>query len=80
MNHNPDSTCREVIDFVADYILSELDQETRIRFEYHLGFCSSCRAYLETYRQTMTLERCVKRGDTNFPQELVQSILAARRY
>lgn len=81
MNHNPSLTCREIIDFVADYIFSELDRETRKRFEHHMDACTSCREYLETYRQTMTLERCLKLGDKTepFPPELVQAILAARR-
>jgi len=77
-------TCRELADFIADYLSEALPGETRAHFERHLGACSNCVIYLEGYRET------VKLGQAAFddpdapvpetvPEELVKAILAARR-
>ena len=78
-------TCRELADFIADYLSEALPAETRAQFERHLGACSNCGIYLDGYRET------VKLGQSAFhdpdapvpdtvPEELVKAILAARRH
>ena len=77
-------TCRELADFIADYLSEALPGDTRTQFEHHLGDCSNCVMYLDGYRQA------VKLGQAAFddpdapvpdtvPEELVKAILAARR-
>ncbi|HWW61194.1 MAG TPA: zf-HC2 domain-containing protein [Thermoanaerobaculia bacterium] len=57
MTTRPILTCRQLIDLIGDHVAGELDDFARWDFERHLAGCSSCRAYLETYEETMTLAR-----------------------
>ncbi|PYQ61873.1 MAG: hypothetical protein DMF58_03315 [Acidobacteria bacterium] len=71
-------TCRELIDFIADYLVGELGESERSEFERHLILCPSCRAYLASYRQTLELladDAVIE----DVPEELVQAILKVRR-
>ena len=77
-------TCRELADFIADYLSNALPGDTRAQFEHHLGACSNCMVYLEGYRETVKLGQAAFDNpdapvpDT-VPEELVKAILAARR-
>ena len=76
-------TCREFADFMADYLSGELAPEIVARFEYHLGECPNCVAYLSNYRDTAGLGRdAFAADDAEVPGEvpggLVQAILASR--
>ena len=46
-------TCRELADFIADYLSEALPGDTRTQFEHHLGDCSNCVMYLDGYRQAI---------------------------
>ena len=80
MNDRPYITCRQLIDFIIDYVDGALDDTAKHDFERHLAVCPSCRAYLETYQQTMNLTRIAVTDEPlgDVPEELVQSILAKR--
>lgn len=52
-----EATCREVIDFLMDYLEGDLAPERRRAFDEHLAECPSCLAYLATYRATVALAR-----------------------
>lgn len=76
-------TCREVADFVAEYLNGELPERERGLFEEHLRLCPNCVEYLAVYRTTVTLGRhafddseAIERG---VPEGLVSAILSARR-
>jgi anti-sigma factor RsiW len=77
-------TCRELNDFISDYLSDDLAPGERSEFDKHLVKCQSCGRYLETYRLTI---RAAKAAFTNpnepvpyeAPAELVAAILAARR-
>ena len=77
-------TCRELADFIADYLSNALPRDTRSQFERHLGACSNCVVYLEGYREAVKLGQAAFDNpdapvpDT-VPEELVKAILAARR-
>jgi anti-sigma factor RsiW len=77
-------TCRELIEFLADYLSGELPAEVRRLFEEHLAECPACVAYLETYEATIRLGKDAfssvqELGCADAPEELVAAILAARR-
>jgi anti-sigma factor RsiW len=79
-----DLTCRELVEFLDDYIAHDLAGEALASFEKHLSDCPPCVAYLETYRQSIRMGRAVLEGpDAAVPQavpeELIQAILDARR-
>lgn len=78
-------SCRELVEFLADYVEGALPAEARNEFHRHLDDCPECIDYLNSYRQTVALGRDALTcpdddavpGDV--PEELVQAILAARR-
>jgi anti-sigma factor RsiW len=77
-------TCREVADFLADYVSGTLAADIRAQFDRHLSVCPNCRAYLATYRATIELGRRAfaipdAAAQTEVPAELVSAILNAVR-
>ncbi len=76
-------TCRELVDFLMDYEEGTLGAEERAVFERHLDACPGCLNYLETYRETVRMGRCLCDDPEapvpeDVPDELVRAILAAR--
>lgn len=76
-------TCREVGDFLMDYLNGELSEAQRAVFEEHLGDCSDCVAYLQSYEMTVKAARLTggaadDRSLDQVPEDLVRAILAAR--
>ena len=75
-------TCRECAEFLADYLAGDLASEVRATFERHLERCPNCVNYLDQYKATIRAGKAAfanEAGDqTDFPEELVRAILAAR--
>lgn len=75
-------TCRELIEFLMDYLDGNLTPDQRQAFEQHLAVCPDCVAYLENYRVTVALSRAACRDEAGqadqVPEKLLQAILAAR--
>lgn len=77
-------TCRELADFILDYLSGELPPEVEREFARHLDQCSNCVNYLRNYEDAVRAGRAAY-GDADedvpaeVPEELVQAILAARR-
>ena len=75
-------TCRDVIEFLADYFEGALAESECALFEAHLAQCRDCVAYLNTYRQTVLLGKQAFADESKagaVPVELVSAILAARK-
>ena len=76
-------TCRDVIEFLTEYVAGTVTAEERAVFEAHLALCPPCVAYLHTYRATVQLEKAALGGTEEatdpMPEELVTAILAARK-
>jgi anti-sigma factor RsiW len=77
-------TCRELVEFLMDYLDGLLSEPERLRFEEHLGECPDCVAYLATYQEAIRLgkEACTAGNDSippDVPEDLVRAVLAARR-
>ena len=77
-------TCRELADFMADYLSGELPEDARRRFDHHLSLCPNCVNYLESYRTTVELGRRAFEDDDRavppeVPEDLVKAVLSARR-
>jgi anti-sigma factor RsiW len=75
-------TCRELIEFLGQYLDAELPADERTVFDAHLSICPDCRNYLASYRETIRLGKraCAPADETSpdAPQELIAAILAAR--
>jgi anti-sigma factor RsiW len=76
--------CRELADFLMDYVSGELPEESRIHFELHITRCRNCHEYLVQYEITMKAGKiaCGENSDelpANVPEDLVKAVLAARK-
>jgi anti-sigma factor RsiW len=77
-------TCREFIEFLADYLDGQLSPATQAEFKFHLSGCPNCTLYLKSYEATIRLGKAVCSDldalpPADVPEELVQGILAAQR-
>lgn len=39
-------SCAQVVELVSDYVEGRMSFAERMRFQFHLGICSHCRAYV----------------------------------
>jgi anti-sigma factor RsiW len=78
-----ETCCREVADFLGEYVDGSLAAERRRIFERHLSICPACVDYLATYRASIEAARTACRPLAAvieaMPDRLIQAILAARR-
>ncbi len=72
-------TCRELSDFLADYVAGELPGEVSAAFNGHLARCPECHLFVEQYR--VTIHVCSEAYDDtippSLPEDLVHAILAS---
>jgi anti-sigma factor RsiW len=75
--------CRELAEFLSDYVNNELPEESRTHFEFHLSKCTNCHEYLVQYEVTIKAGRiaCDEMSDEmqEIPDDLVKAVLAARQ-
>lgn len=62
LSERPYITCRQLIDFIYDYLDGTLPTDEQHEFERHLAVCPSCVHYLNTYRQTMRISKQALQG------------------
>ena len=77
-------TCRELADFIADYLSRELPTPIRDAFDHHLTLCPNCRRYLASYEATIALGKAAFDDENaavpaDVPEQLVQAILDSRK-
>jgi len=79
-------TCKEMNDFLIDYVEGTLPEVQKSEFHRHLADCPSCVNYLDTYKKTIAAGKAAfadpkGRGKLPepVPEELVTAILAARK-
>ena len=74
--------CRELADFLMDYVSGELAPESRAHFEFHLSKCKNCHEYLIQYEVTIKAGKiaCGELSDEmgSIPDDLVKAVMAAR--
>ena len=76
-------TCREFVEFLADYLAGELSPASQAKFEFHLSDCPDCILYLKSYEVTIRLGKAVCSDldalvPADVPEELIQAILSVR--
>ena len=76
--------CKEVTDFLSEYLDGTLPLRQRLAFKLHLLLCRDCRGYLDSYTATIKLTRSLRQHEalqdiSPIPIGLVQAILAAHR-
>ncbi len=75
-----ESSCRELADFLDDYVDGTLPADQRAVFDRHMSVCPECVAYLESYRQTVAAARDSAAGGLpSIPERLRAAILDSQR-
>ncbi len=77
-----DITCRELVEFLDDYLAGGLGEAERSAFNAHLTACPSCVAFMKTYQASIRLGRAAMTGPdlpNDLPGELVRAILGASK-
>ncbi len=73
-------TCKEVNEFLTDYLDGTLPWRQRLSFNVHLMICEHCRVYLASYSATVRATESLGKVDEQpVPDELVRAIVTARR-
>jgi anti-sigma factor RsiW len=74
--------CRELAEFLYEYVSGALPAESRTHFEFHLSKCKNCHEYLVQYEVTIKAGKiaCDEMSDEMgaMPDELVKAVLASR--
>lgn len=75
-------TCRDVEEFMIDYVDGGMSLLTRLQFTMHVMICSDCRKYLKMYKDTIALgKRVFDRPDDDaagqVPDEILHAIMVA---
>lgn len=75
--------CREVSEFIEEYLSGELSADQRHVFEQHLAACPDCVAYVKSYEEAVKLGKAAfnhpdEEVPTEVPADLVRAILSAR--
>jgi anti-sigma factor RsiW len=76
-------TCRQLIEFLGEFLDGGLSERERVEFERHLSICASCVAYLQNYQASIALGKAAfecedEEVPPDVPADLVEAILAAR--
>jgi anti-sigma factor RsiW len=76
-------TCRELTEFLHDYVAGNLDAPTQQILDQHIAACGDCAVFLDSYRKTIRLGRAAfdepQAVVAKMPDDLVRAILKARR-
>lgn len=71
-------TCKQLADFLDDYLTGAMPAEQRARVDEHLAVCPDCRHYLDSYRQTIALGKSAfSEPDDPVPESVPDGLLAA---
>ena len=65
-------SCQQLIEYCLDYLEGDLPDDEQLRFRRHLGQCSDCVTFFETYRRTPELSREIL--STSIPQAVKDSV------
>ncbi len=72
-------TCREVSEFLMEYVGDTLEVDVHTIFETHVRGCHNCETFLIQYRETIAAGQlaCSDAGVADCPEDLVQAVMAA---
>jgi anti-sigma factor RsiW len=72
-------SCRELVEFLDDYVEERLPVERLAVFERHIAVCGDCREYIAGYRRAPGAARAAlcDEGLAPLPEDLVRAIVAA---
>ena len=71
--------CRDLSEFLQDYLAGELPQPVASEFAGHLDGCDNCTVFVEQYRLTIEAGRTLLIEDERceVPEDLITAIVAS---
>ena len=66
--------CRQIAELLGDYFDGSLPNHLRDLLEWHIDGCQPCVAFINTYRETITVTR--RLPDAPMPDELKKRLIA----
>lgn len=66
-------TCRELTQTITDYVERRMPLTRRLEFQFHLGICVMCRAYLRQVRATIRV--LGRLPDEPIPEDVAEEML-----
>jgi anti-sigma factor RsiW len=71
--------CRELSQFLMEYVADTLDRDVHVTFEAHVSGCHNCHTYLVQYRETIRAGQLACHDDdvADLPEDLVRAVLEA---
>lgn len=76
-------TCKELVEFLNDYLEGQLPDDVKQVFEGHMTDCPCCKHYIETYQDAIRMGKDACRSQEEkpprMPDDLVAAILLARK-
>jgi hypothetical protein len=67
--------CREISEFLREFVSDELPADVRTHFEGHVSACSNCMEFLKQYELTISASQKACDEPSEVPEELVNAIL-----
>ncbi len=77
-------SCKEVEEFLMDYLEGNLGFCTRVRFRLHILMCPDCPKYIQEYKNTVVLGKSMfdhldDESIENVPEEIIHAILSIKK-
>lgn len=77
-------TCRQVEEFLMDYLEKRLGLWTTLQFHVHIFMCPNCTKYIQEYKNTIALEKQIFQNPDeeaigNVPDDILQAIISVKR-
>jgi anti-sigma factor RsiW len=71
-------TCREITEFLREFVAGELPADTQREFDAHVARCHDCVVFLDQYKTTILASRAAfDVPDDDVPEELIDAIMKA---
>ena len=77
-------TCRQVEEFLMDYLENRLGFWMTLQFSIHLFMCTNCSKYMQEYKNTIALEKKIFENPEdeaigNVPDDILHAILNVKK-
>ncbi len=80
---HPGITCKQLCEFLYDFVEGELPADRRESFEAHVKMCPPCEQYLKQYEHTIRMtKRCMCPGVEKpppVPDDMIKAIMTAMK-
>jgi anti-sigma factor RsiW len=76
----PGPSCKEVCEFLSDFVDGQMSDARRLAFDAHLKACPPCAAYMEQFAATIKLSKkccCPGKPELPVPDDLISAVCRA---